>query len=89
MPDNIRVLKIDVTSWFLNRCTVMDIIMLDGYRAAVASGPTLVMLDHWLRCVMDPEDVNIEASEMISLFMLRYQAINDALNDEVYVPRLR
>ena len=72
----------------------MDISMLDGYLAAVASGPNLVMPDQWLRWVWDTENGEdspefkdqAEASEIIGLILRHYQTVNDALNDRIYEP---
>jgi uncharacterized protein len=74
----------------------MDISMLDGYLAAVASGPNLVMPDQMLRWVWDTENGEesaefkdqAEASEVVSLILRHYQHVNSALNDRTYVPRI-
>jgi uncharacterized protein len=72
----------------------MDVSMLDGYLAAVASGPNLVMPDQMLRWVWDTESGEesptfkdqTEASEVIGLLLRHYQTVNDALNDQIYEP---
>lgn len=76
----------------------MDTSMLDGYLAAVVSGPNLVMPDHMLRWIWDTENgeespeftSNKEAQSIIGLIIRHYQNINDTLNDvpQDYEPRL-
>ncbi len=74
----------------------MDTSMLDGYLAAVASGPNLVMPDQMLRWIWDTENGedspefqhNKEASEIIGLILRHHQHVNSALNDGVYLPRM-
>jgi len=74
----------------------MDTSMLDGYLAAVASGPNLVMPDQMLRWVWDTEageespefKHNKEAQDIIGLILRHYQHVNDSLNDRIYEPRL-
>ena len=74
----------------------MDMSMLDGYLAAVASGPNLVMPDQMLRWIWDMENGedspefqhNKEAKEIIELILRHYQHVNSALNDRNYVPRM-
>jgi len=74
----------------------MDTSMLDGYLAAVASGPNLVMPDQMLRWVWDTENGeespefrhNKEAGEIIGLILRHYQHVNNSLNDRVYEPRI-
>lgn len=74
----------------------MDSTMLDGFLAAVASGPNLVMPDQMLRWVWDTENgeespeftSNKELQTIIGLIIRHYQHVNDALNDKVYVPRI-
>jgi uncharacterized protein len=74
----------------------MDISMLDGYLAAVVSGPNLVMADQMLRWIWDTENGEdspefqhkMEASEIIGLILRHYQHVNSALNDGVYLPRM-
>jgi uncharacterized protein len=74
----------------------MDTSMLDGYLAAVASGPNLVMPDQMLRWIWDTENGedspefqhNKEASKIIGLILRHYQHVNSALNDRTYVPRM-
>jgi uncharacterized protein len=72
----------------------MDTSMLDGYLAAVASGPNLVMPDQMLRWIWDIENGEespnfkdqTEAGEIIGLILRHYQYVNGALNDRVYEP---
>jgi len=74
----------------------MDSSMLDGYLAAVASGPNLVMPDQMLRWVWDTEDGeespefkrNKEANDIIGFIIRHYQYVNTSLNDGTYEPRL-
>jgi uncharacterized protein len=74
----------------------MDTSMLDGYLAAVASGPNLVMPDQMLRWIWDTENGeespefqhNKEAKDIIELILRHYQHVNSALNDRTYVPRM-
>ena len=74
----------------------MDTSMLDGYLAAVASGPNLVMPDQMLRWVWDTESGeespefrhNKQARDIIGLILRHYQHVNDSLNDGNYEPRL-
>jgi len=74
----------------------MDTSMLDGYLAAVASGPNLVMPNQMLRWVWDTEageespefKNNKEAQDIIGLILRHYQHVNDSLNDRIYEPRL-
>jgi len=74
----------------------MDTSMLDGYFAAVASGPNLVMPDQMLRWVWDTEageespefKNNKEAQDIIGLILRHYQYVNGTLNDGVYEPRV-
>ena len=74
----------------------MDSTMLDGFLAAVASGPNLVMPDQMLRWVWDTENgeespeftSKKELQTIIGLIIRHYQHVNDALNDKVYVPRI-
>jgi uncharacterized protein len=74
----------------------METAMLDGYLAAVASGPNLVMPDQMLRWIWDSENGedspefqnNKEAKEIIELILRHYQHVNGALNDRVYLPRM-
>lgn len=74
---------------FMKRCTDMDANMLDGYLAALSSSPNLVMPDQWLRRICDVESVDLSAEfEMINLIMRQYQAVNDALNDQTFEPRM-
>jgi uncharacterized protein len=66
----------------------MDVSMLDGYLAAVASGPNLVMPDQMLQWIRDTEDGDARPKNqaVTNLVIRQYQAVNDALNDKVYVP---
>lgn len=60
--------------------------MLDGYLAAAASGPNFVMPDQvlrWARNVGQPAD-----RRTATLIIRHYHAVNDALNDQMYVPVL-
>jgi yecA family protein len=60
--------------------------MLDGYLAAGASGPHFVMPDQvlqWVRADALPVDKTVA-----NLIMRHYQAVNDALNDQIYEPVL-
>jgi uncharacterized protein len=74
----------------------MDTTMLDGFLAAVASGPNLVMPDQMLRWVWDTENgeespeftSNKHAQTIVGLIMRHYQYVNGALNDKAYVPRM-
>lgn len=74
----------------------MDTSMLDGYLAAVASGPTLVMPNQMLRWIWDTEAGeespafrnDKEAQDIIGLILRHYQCVNGALNDRTYEPRL-
>ena len=64
--------------------TGMSLSMLDGYLAAVASGPNLMMPDQVLRWVWSAGRAGDLATDLL---IRHYQAVNDALNDQVYVPR--
>jgi uncharacterized protein len=74
----------------------MDTTMLDGFLAAVASGPTTVMPDQMLRWVWDTENgeespeftSSKNVQTIVGLIIQHYQHVNDALNDKVYVPRM-
>lgn len=74
----------------------MDTTMLDGYLAAVASGPNLIMPDQMLRWVWDSQNgeespeftTNKQAQTIVGLIMRHYQCVNSALNDKLYVPRM-
>jgi uncharacterized protein len=74
----------------------MDTSMLDGYLAAVASGPNLVMPDQMLRWIWDTENGEespefkdqAEASEVVSLILRHYQHVNSALNNQQYEPMI-
>ena len=65
----------------------MDAAMLDGYLAAVVSGPRLIMPGEMLRWVWDTErgeaqpefQSNEEAQDIIGLIMRQWNAVNDAL----------
>jgi yecA family protein len=88
--------ELDRVNDFLRRHDAMVVTMLDGHLAAVASGPNLVMPDQMLRWIWDTENGEkapefkdqTEASEIVGLILRHYQAVNDALNDRVYVPRI-
>lgn len=60
----------------------MDTSMLDGYLAAVASGPNLVMPDQMLRWVWDTENAKRVSDATANLILRQYQDVNDALNDQ-------
>ena len=62
----------------------MSLSMLDGYLAAVASGPNLMMPDQVLRWVWSAGHAGDLATDLLTR---HYQAVNDALNDQGYVPR--
>jgi yecA family protein len=70
--------------------------MLDGYLAAVASGPNFVMPDRVLFWVSETAAAEALPSAKIALpgksdndlIIRRYQDINDTLNNKAYVPRL-
>ncbi|HEX5783984.1 MAG TPA: YecA family protein, partial [Burkholderiaceae bacterium] len=72
--------------------------MLDGFLAAIVSGPTLVMPSAWLRWVWDTEHgqeppafrSEQEAQTVLGLVMAQYNAIHHALNHapESYLPLL-
>ena len=74
----------------------MDTSMLDGYLAAVASGPNLVMPNQMLRWIWTTENGeespefknNKEAQDIIGLILRHYQNVNGTLNDRTYEPRL-
>ena len=74
----------------------MDTSMLDGYLAAVSSGPNLVMPSEMLRWVWDAEtgeeaaefNNSHEAETIVGLVVRHYQYVNDALNDRTYIPRI-
>jgi len=74
----------------------MDTSMMDGYLAAVASGPNLVMPNQMLRWVWDTENGedspefknNKEAQDIIGLVLRHYQHVNRTLNDRTFEPRL-
>lgn len=76
----------------------MDTAMLDGYLAAIASGPNLIMPSDTLRWVWDTEKGEDapefksaqEAQEIIGLVMQHYQNVNDTLNrfPQDYEPRI-
>ena len=58
--------------------------MLDGYLAASASGPNFVMPDQVLRWVWRSGQPPVQ--DVATLIIRHYQAVNDALNDQTYVP---
>ncbi len=76
----------------------MDTAMLDGYLAAVASGPNLIMPSEMLRWVWDTEKGEDapefksaqEAQQIIGLVMQHYQNVNDTFNQfpQDYEPRI-
>ena len=60
--------------------------MLDGYLAAVASGPVLRLPDQVLRWLCGAGQCD---DEILASMVVRYYAsVNDALNDQVYTPRM-
>jgi len=62
----------------------MSLSRLDGYLAAVATGPNFAMPDQVLRWVWSAG----RADDLATALLTRhYLAVNDALNDQVYVPR--
>ncbi len=70
--------------------------MLDGYLAAVASGPNFAMSDQVLRWVSEiaagdkaPESkIGMPDQTINNLIIRHYQAANAALNDQIYAPDL-
>ena len=72
---------------YLRRRTAIDISMLDGYLAAVASGPNLFMPDQMLGWVCDCGNGGAETHKFVNLILRHFQAVNDALNDGIYTPR--
>ncbi len=70
--------------------------MLDGYLAAVASGPNFVMPDQVLRWVSETAAGDISPDFKVvmpdqtsnNVIIQHYQAVNDALNDQVFLPNL-
>jgi yecA family protein len=60
--------------------------MLDGYLAAVASGPNFVFPEQILRCLWNAGQDTDES--MGNLIIRHYLTVNDALNDQVYAPRM-
>ncbi len=68
----------------LPRGTVLS--QLDGYLAAIASGPTLVMPEQVLGWVWHAGEDHDQA--MASMVVRHYLTVNDALNDQIYVPRV-
>jgi yecA family protein len=60
--------------------------LLDGYPAAVASGPNFAMPDQVLRWVWPTGQPADQTAN--NLVIRHYQAVNDALNDQSYVPLL-
>jgi uncharacterized protein len=66
--------------------SAINLSMLDGYLAAVASGPNFVMPDqilHWGWAAGEPADQDI-----VNLIIRHYQTVNDALNVQTDVPNL-
>ncbi len=76
----------------------MDTVMLDGYLAAVVSGPTMVMPSEWLRWVWDTDNgtesptfaTMAQAQQITGLLMRHYQDVNHTLTHAPadYEPRL-
>jgi len=65
----------------------MSLSMLDGYMAAMASGRNFAMPDQVLRWVWSAGRADDLATDLATDLLIRhYQAVNDALNDQVYVP---
>lgn len=70
--------------------------MLDGYLAASASGPNFAMPDQVLRWASEtapgdtcPDSQIVMHEQTVNdLIIWLYQAVNDALNDQTYVPHL-
>ena len=60
--------------------------MLDGYLAAVASGPNFMLPEQVLRWLGN-SDQNSDES-MGNLIIRYYLSVNDTLNEQVYVPRM-
>lgn len=72
----------------LDACLCHDrpLSMLDGYLAAVASGPVLRLPDQVLSWLWG---AGHSSDEILASMVIRYySSVNDALNDQVYVPRL-
>jgi len=73
----------------------MSLSMLDGYLAAVASGPNFAMPDRVLQWMwgvaasVNPldSDIGVPDRTISDLIVRLYQTVNDALNDQVYVSR--
>jgi yecA family protein len=63
----------------------INLSMLDGYLAAVASGPNFAMPDQVLRWVLEAGSSDALAT---SLIIGHYQAVNHALNNQIYVPQI-
>lgn len=59
--------------------------ILDGYLAAVSSGPNFMMPDQVLRWLWDDGRADKTTTDLI---IRHYQAVNGALNDQVYEPDL-
>jgi yecA family protein len=65
--------------------SAMSMSMLNGYLAAVSSGPSFVMPDKVLRWVWDAGRADQLTTDLI---IRQYQVVNDALNGQVYEPEL-
>jgi len=59
--------------------------MLDGYLAAVASGPNLILPEQVIQWLGDAGQASDET--VASLIIRHYLTVNDALNDQAYAPR--
>ncbi len=76
--------------------SAMDMAMLDGYLASMASGPVIVLPNEMLRWVWEtvegikaPTFQDRDEVQLITSLILRYYySISYALNEQVYVPRL-
>jgi hypothetical protein len=60
--------------------------MLDGCLAAVASGPNFLLPEQVSRCLWNAGQDTDET--MGNLIIRHYLTVNDALNDQVYAPRM-
>ena len=65
----------------------MDMAMIDGFLAAVVSGPGLIMPGEWLRWIWDTEEgqespdfpSQQQTQDILNLIMRHYQHVNDTL----------
>ena len=96
MTTSLTETELDRLDAYFTSQDAMNVSMLDGYMAAVASGPNFVMPDQVLRWVWlagtgdtPPEStIGISEQTISNLIIRHYQQVNDALNDQVYVPRM-